>query len=218
MNSQINTQQPTTSTNAGAAYLASQDINDLYRCKYEDFQLCLKSNDSSFRASIWDNPNFKPQSVDYCNGLLDTCAKIRLRVWGRPHFQPTIVDVEVGLQDKDEEVRQRAVRRSNGNLTENQIKRALKDPCWRIRSTVWEFTTWKPTDSQIKTALADEDPHIRRKAIRRSDVELTPAREALALDLSKVDGDDELLQHYRNGLLEEIALKKSDQKNNDLTT
>lgn len=204
-------------TKVRGAYLYTRKINDLYGSSYEDFQVCLTSKDASFRASIWDSPNFKPLAEDYCKGLLDPAAEIRLRVWRRPNFCPTVVDVELGLRDKDEEVRQHAIRRSKGNLTDPQIKRALKDPNWRVRATVWDFATWRPTSAQIKKALSDEDYLIRRKAIRREDVELTPQREALALDLSNIDGDDERLSYIEISIRNEIEEKRRRDKTNKQT-
>jgi len=123
----------------------------------------------------------------------------------------------LGLRDKDEEVRQHAIRRSKGNLTDPQIKRALKDPNWRVRATLWDFATWRPTSAQIKNALSDEDYLIRRKAIRREDVELTPQREALAFDLSNIDGDDERLSYIETSLRNEIKDKRRRDKTNKQT-
>jgi len=208
MNSLTTTQHPKP-TKVRGAYLYTRDINDLYGSTYEDYQVCLTSTDATFRASIWDNPNFKPLAEDYCKGLLDPAADIRLRVWRRPNFCPTVVDVELGLRDKDEEVRQCAIRRSKGNLTDQQIKRALKDPNWYVRATVWDFATWRPTSAQIKKALRDKDDLIRRRALRREDVDLTPQREALALDMSNIDGDDERISYIENAIKNEIETKKA---------
>lgn len=206
-------------TKVRGAYLYTRNINDLYGSSYEDFQVCLTSKDASFRASIWDSPNFKPLAEDYCKGLLDPAAEIRLRVWRRPNFCPTVVDVELGLRDKDEEVRKCAIRRSNGNLTSQQIKRALKDPNWYVRSMIWGFKTWTPTAAQIKMALSDEIHFIRINTIRREDVELTGIREALVLDLSNLNGDEERLSCIENDIKKAIAAKRdhSDASGQDVT-
>lgn len=208
MNS-LTTTQHSKPTKVRGAYLYTRDINDLYGSTYEDFQVCLTSTDATFRASIWDNPNFKPLAEDYRKGLLDNSPEIRFRVWQRTNFCPTIVDIELGLRDKDEDVRHAALRRSKGNLTDQQIKRALKDPNSYIRSLIWDYHTWTPTAAQIKKALRDEDDLIRRKALRRDDVELTSQREALALDLSNIDGDDERLSYIETAIKNEIERKKS---------
>ena len=208
MNSLTTTQHPKP-TKVRGAYLYTRDINDLYGSTYEDFQVCLTSTDATFRASIWDNPNFKPLAEDYRKGLLDNSPEIRFRVWQRTNFCPTIVDIELGLRDKDEDIRHAALRRSKGNLTDQQIKRALKDPNSYIRSLVWNYQTWTPTGAQIKRALRDEDDLVRRKVLRREDVELTPQREALALDLSNIDGDDERLSYIETAIKNEIERKKS---------
>ena len=208
MNSLTTTQHPKP-TKVRGAYLYTRDINDLYGSTYEDFQVCLTSTDATFRASIWDNPNFKPLAEDYRKGLLDNSPEIRFRVWQRTNFCPTIVDIELGLRDKDEDIRHAALRRSKGNLTDQQIKRALKDPNSYIRSLIWNYQTWTPTGAQIKRALRDEDDLVRRKVLRREDVELTPQREALALDLSNIDGDDERLSYIETAIKNEIERKKS---------
>lgn len=208
MNS-LTTTQHSKPTKVRGAYLYTRDINDLYGSTYEDFQVCLTSTDATFRASIWDNPNFKPLAEDYRKGLLDNSPEIRFRVWQRTNFCPTIVDIELGLRDKDEDVRHAALRRSKGNLTDQQIKRALKDPNSYIRSLIWDYQTWTPTGAQIKRALRDEDDLVRRKVLRREDVELTPQREALALDLSNIDGDDERLSYIETAIKNEIERKKS---------
>lgn len=208
MNS-LTTTQHSKPTKVRGAYLYTRDINDLYGSTYEDFQVCLTSTDATFRASIWDNPNFKPLAEDYRKGLLDNSPEIRFRVWQRTNFCPTIVDIELGLRDKDEDIRHAALRRSKGNLTDQQIKRALKDPNSYIRSLVWNYQTWTPTGAQIKRALRDEDDLVRRKVLRREDVELTPQREALALDLSNIDGDDERLSYIETAIKNEIERKKS---------
>ena len=208
MNS-LTTTQHSKPTKVRGAYLYTRDINDLYGSTYEDYQVCLTSTDATFRASIWDNPNFKPSAEDYRKGLLDNSPEIRFRVWQRTNFCPTIVDIELGLRDKDEDIRHAALRRSKGNLTDQQIKRALKDPNWYVRSTVWGFATWRPTSAQIKKALRDKDDLIRRRALRREDVDLTPQREALALDLSNIDGDDERLSYIETAIKNEIERKKA---------
>lgn len=208
MNSLTTTQHPKP-TKVRGAYLYTRDINDLYGSTYEDYQVCLTSTDATFRASIWDNPNFKPLAEDYRKGLLDNSPEIRFRVWQRTNFCPTIVDIELGLRDKDEDIRHAALRRSKGNLTDQQIKRALKDPNWYVRATVWDFATWRPTSAQIKKALRDKDDLIRRRALRREDVELNPQREAFALDLSNIDGDDERLSYIETAIKNEIERKKS---------
>lgn len=208
MNS-LTTTQHSKPTKVRGAYLYTRDINDLYGSTYEDFQVCLTSTDATFRASIWDNPNFKPLAEDYRKGLLDNSPEIRFRVWQRTNFCPTIVDIELGLRDKDEDIRHAALRRSKGNLTDQQIKRALKDPNSYIRSLIWDYQTWTPTGAQIKRALRDEDDLVRRKVLRREDVELTPQREALALDLSNIDGDDERLSYIETAIKNEIERKKS---------
>lgn len=208
MNS-LTTTQHSKPTKVRGAYLYTRDINDLYGSTYEDFQVCLTSTDATFRASIWDNPNFKPLAEDYRKGLLDNSPEIRFRVWQRTNFCPTIVDIELGLRDKDEDIRHAALRRSKGNLTDQQIKRALKDPNSYIRSLIWNYQTWTPTGAQIKRALRDEDDLVRRKVLRREDVELTPQREALALDLSNIDGDDERLSYIETAIKNEIERKKS---------
>lgn len=213
MNSLTTTQHPKP-TKVRGAYLYTRDINDLYGSTYEDYQVCLTSTDATFRASIWDNPNFKPLAEDYRKGLLDNSPEIRFRVWQRTNFCPTIVDIELGLRDKDEEVRHAALRRSKGNLTDQQIKRALKDPNSYIRSLIWDYQTWTPTAAQIKKALRDEDHLIRRKAIRREDVELNPQREAFALDLSNIDGDEERLSYIEIAIKNEIEEKRQRDKIN----
>lgn len=91
MNSLTTTQHPKP-TKVRGAYLYTRDINDLYGSTYEDYQVCLTSTDATFRASIWDNPNFKPLAEDYRKGLLDNSPEIRFRVWQRTNFCPTIVD------------------------------------------------------------------------------------------------------------------------------